>query len=142
MSSGDVILEPVASHHFEEWSAILAPIKIAPASFKMFIDMTEHQLDNEIAFHYIVRNSDKEFIGSASVINIERGQFQRAILEYKILASQQNKNYETKVLSALENVGFNQLKLKKLMLYKDPQDQVPLDAGYQLEKNVFVKIRN
>lgn len=142
MTSGDVILEPVSINHFEEWSAILAPLKITQPSFKMFIDMTEHQLDNEIAFHFIVRNSDKEFIGSASVINIERGQFQRAILEYKILESHQNKNFDAKVLSALENIGFNQLKLNKLMLYADPQDQVPRNAGYELENNVFVKTRN
>lgn len=162
MNSDDVILEPVSINHFAEWSAILAPLKIAEASFKMFIDMTEHQQDNDIAYIYIVRKSDGEFIGSVNVFNIQRGSFQSAALDYKILEAFQGQGYGTKAVKALEDICFNTLKLKKLMAYVVPEnkasERVLQKLGYELQytdpngyfdknckavkTNVFVKIRN
>lgn len=162
MPSHDVILEPVSIKHFEEWSAILAPLKITQPSFKMFIDMTEHQQDNDIAYIYIVKKADGEFIGGVSVFNIQRGSFQSAALDYKILEAYRGQGYGSEAVKALENICFNTLKLKKLMAYVELQniasEKLLKKLGYELQfkdpsgyfdknsksvvTNVFVKIKN
>lgn len=132
LDKDDLQLEILDRKNFNEWIALFPPSENDPEALLKHCKLIEAERESGRTFHFLIKNREREVVGSLGIFNITRGYFQTGLLDYEVSEGYRKKGVATKAIMLLEKFCFNDLGLMKIAAFVDEKNLPSLNLLQKL----------